>query len=538
MSKNYQQSKIQIWYYWNRLIKHYQKRKQSYYALSLSCLFHAMLLMLATLLLQKADHSNFYTIPVQIETTTSADMPDVMPQKQPLNEENTDINSGLTHSQKPLPIPFGDPNTEEIEPLATPEDWKRELSEWVTQENFDPQPILDKEPNESLENLKQQEQEIAKQIANREKQTTAMSETLYKKGAITGAYLQQIRSQGRGTLVEKGGGNPATETAVMAGLDWLARHQSSNGSWSCRNFTQCCQQGQPCSGAGCQWGDPAITGFALLCFFGIGANDVEGKYSQTVSKGLNYLLQIQTEDGCFGPKHSNYMYNHSIATIAMIEGSMMSRKKKYHQSACSAVQFLLAAQNQGLAWRYTSQCGDNDTSVTGWCMLALKAGQFAEIKVPPTAIEGGKRWLDKVTMAGEVPWVGYMSPIDRSQQPCMTAVGTLCRILFQEKQDTSKILGGGQILSNFLPEWQDRPYSNDFYYWYYGTLAMYQLGGKNWELWNSALQKTLLTSQEKNGCVAGSWNNGLYTDGGRVFWTCLAILSLQVYYRYPKVFKK
>jgi len=47
--------------------------------------------------------------------------------------------------------------------------------------------------------------------------------------------------------------------------------------------------------------------------------------------------------------------------------------------------------------------------------------------------------------------------------------------------------------------------AND-YYWYYATIAMYQLQGAYWQRWNEALQSTLLSRQVKDGPLAGSWN--------------------------------
>ena len=74
----------------------------------------------------------------------------------------------------------------------------------------------------------------------------------------------------------------------------------------------------------------------------------------------------------------------------------------------------------------------------------------------------------------------------------------------------------------------------NYYYWYYATLATYQLQGEHWRRWNDALQRTLLDSQETAGAAAGSWSPesvwGGY--GGRVYTTALAALCLEVYYRY------
>ena len=74
----------------------------------------------------------------------------------------------------------------------------------------------------------------------------------------------------------------------------------------------------------------------------------------------------------------------------------------------------------------------------------------------------------------------------------------------------------------------------NFYYWYYGTLAMYQLQGERWKRWNEALQNTLVGSQRTEGPLAGSWDPDPVwgTCGGRAYSTALGTLCLEVYYRY------
>ncbi|MEI6218685.1 MAG: hypothetical protein WCP86_07275, partial [bacterium] len=75
----------------------------------------------------------------------------------------------------------------------------------------------------------------------------------------------------------------------------------------------------------------------------------------------------------------------------------------------------------------------------------------------------------------------------------------------------------------------------DFYYWYYGTLAMYQQGGPGWEDWNRGLKAVLPGLQVTEGADAGAWlPNGVVLGErmGKVVTTALATLSLEVYYRY------
>ena len=73
----------------------------------------------------------------------------------------------------------------------------------------------------------------------------------------------------------------------------------------------------------------------------------------------------------------------------------------------------------------------------------------------------------------------------------------------------------------------------DYYYLYYGTLALYQHQGPIWTDWNERIKETLPLLQQKNGAEAGSWDQSAAhaASGGRVVSTTLATLSLEVYYR-------
>ena len=35
------------------------------------------------------------------------------------------------------------------------------------------------------------------------------------------------------------------------------------------------------------------------------------------------------------------------------------------------------------------------------------------------------------------------------------------------------------------------------YYWYYGTLAMFQMGGEHWERWNKNLKTVVIDNQHR-----------------------------------------
>ncbi|MEK7485949.1 MAG: FHA domain-containing protein [Planctomycetota bacterium] len=336
-------------------------------------------------------------------------------------------------------------------------------------------------------------------------------------------------------LLKKYGGGSETESAVESGLKWLAKHQSPSGYWDGGEFTKQCKE-MTCSDArivGIH--REAITAFCLLAFLGAGHHEHQkGAFQETVRLGIRYLENQQNPDGSFGK--NNTMYAHSIATLALCEAKQFEGKTRVKDPFSQrAIQYILDAQTPGAGWRYYFRDSSNDTSVTGWCIMALKAGKEAKISIPAEAFEGALHWLDSCTEKNYYS-VGYMSSRDGSK--AMTAVGVACRFFLGQNSKNPMVNGGINDLLTELPqESTDKSrYNRDYYYWYYGTLATFQYGGEAWDKWNLALKKALLPLQQTTGCERGSW--GAYCrwfggSGGRPLNTAIAILMLEIYYRYP-----
>ena len=77
------------------------------------------------------------------------------------------------------------------------------------------------------------------------------------------------------------------------------------------------------------------------------------------------------------------------------------------------------------------------------------------------------------------------------------------------------------------------------YYWYYATLALYQHGGEPWTKWNAKIRDKIVGLQSITGHQTGSWepdSSPYGAKGGRIYCTTLAALSLEVYYRYLRLY--
>lgn len=352
-------------------------------------------------------------------------------------------------------------------------------------------------------------------------------------------------------------GGQGTEQALKDGLEWLKHHQSPDGSWDADGFmANCGKIGTGiCDMPGEALHDVGLTGLALLAFLGDGNTLSEGPYKAVVNRGIQWLRQQQDpEKGLLGEEtgHS-FMYDHAIATLALCEAYYFGKSALLKTPAQKAVNYILRARNPYAAWRYDCPpIGDNDTSVTGWMVFALKSANEAGLDVEKEAFAGALSWIDEVTEpnTGRVGYdaMGTLSSrvtgINDNYPPqkgeAMTAVGLLCRFfLEQDPKDTPIMVKHADLMLKALPEWDVVGKGCDMYYWYYGSYAMYQMGGRHWEAWNKAMKGAILEHQRQSadGDLKGSWDpvGPWGWAGGRVYSTALMVLCLEVYFRYARV---
>jgi hypothetical protein len=362
-------------------------------------------------------------------------------------------------------------------------------------------------------------------------------------------------------LRRPGGGR---ESWVLAGLRWLARHQGPDGGWHAETFSACCAPGTRCGGAGYADYDVGLTGLSLLAFLGAGVTHRSRdryedphthqtiRLGDVVRRGLRYLDAQQDAEGCFGPRVGEFVYNHAIATLALTEAYGMTSAAQFRPLAERGLAFLTGAQNPYRGWRYAVRPGDNDTSVTGWCVMALKSAELSGLPSSRSAFEGARAWIDSVTDgAGEVGYsgLGKVDVVLRGKNeawcghPSMTAVGLLCRIFIDRNPADPRLAKHAAIVAKDPPRWDERRRTIDFYYWYYGALALYQLDGPDgrlWRPWDEALREALGKHQKerKDGCEDGSWDPAVDrwgAPGGRIYATAINVLTLEVLYRYERV---
>lgn len=331
----------------------------------------------------------------------------------------------------------------------------------------------------------------------------------------------------------------ATRDAIRAGMDWLARHQSKDGSWGARDFVSGCK-GAMCSGMGHETNDTGLTGLALLAL-----HSDSQTYHKQIEKGLRWLIAQQQPGGNLGKVYGEFFYLHGAGTLALAAYAKDARFEFVKGPLEKAVGYLLDSQSKDASglyrgWRYLPGSGESDTSVTSWAVMALYAARDAGVAVAPKHFQGAYSWVAEATAADFR--VGYLSKEDAGAQvkvpgmnenyknhEAMTAVGVYIRALLGSKKDGAAQRGAAIVVAD-LPKWDPAKLGNDYYYWHRGTLALREIGGPNWTRWQTALLETLPSHQSQDGCARGSWDadDRWGMAGGRVYATAMNLLSLEL----------
>ncbi len=369
--------------------------------------------------------------------------------------------------------------------------------------------------------------------------------------------------------VARFGGTPQTEDAVQAGLAWLAAHQSPDGRWSRDAFPAQCPPQDRCTGVACRRTESALdaglTALALLAFLGAGYTDADGPYADVVRGGIDALLAAQQPSGGFERDESMAGYCDSVATLALAEYTALTREQRVRGALERAVARLVAGQHPLGGWDYLPGpvAGRNDTSITAWMVQALHAAAAAGVVVPEeTLVRAALHFVRATERDGRVRYAdagtGFklddgLRPVYR-YGPGMLAAGLMSTQMLGWRLDGEMPLRQRGLVLADLPSERlarggDPTHLHCEYYWYYGTLAMFQRGGDDWQRWNARLRDTLLPLQDRTRGAGGrkrhsfgSWppygdNWGLWGQmGGRVYTTAIATLTLEVYYRHTPAF--
>ena len=354
----------------------------------------------------------------------------------------------------------------------------------------------------------------------------------------TGGGLQGRNANNRAKLASSRGGTPGSERAVAEGLQWIVKHQRPDGSWRLFHNVNACQG--DCRNQGKIESPTAATGLALMSLLGAGYTHEAGPYQLEVRSGLEYLLGKMR----VGPRGGNLtisgggkanMYAQAIATIALSEAYAMTHDPALEQPVRDAQKYICTAQNEfNGSWGYQAgQAGD--LTVTGWQITALKSCKLAGVPIDPKVWSKAKKFVEST---GDTSGLfGYKKPVNLNlsaskrdyQVQTTTAVGSLAQMYMGAPLESASLLNGANYLS------EEGVSETDIYFNYYATQVFRHYGGEGWKQWNAVVREHLVDTQDHSSTHArGSW---YFPDkhgkvGGRLYTTAMAVMTLEVYYRY------
>ncbi len=360
---------------------------------------------------------------------------------------------------------------------------------------------------------------------------------------VPGTY--QLRTpQQQDLAVEEFGGTEASEEAVDLALHWLASVQTDVGFWdgeahgAGRVQQNDADRDDPREGAGVE-ADAGLTGLAILAFLAKQHTVEQGEYAPNVERGLRWLVSQQRADGFLGGEASKVsaMYCHAIATFALAEAYAMRTDPTsgdwMRDPLQLAVEYILSCQLSDGGWRYERGQPDGDMSMFGWQLMALKSAEQAGLTIPEDARTRMVAFLRDRSLGESGGHAAYRAT--EAVSASMTAEALFCKQMLGMTRDNPASIEAVTYLQAHAP----RRTELDLYYWYYGTLAMFQYGGDSWEEWNESMRDILVFEQRKSGPLAGSWDPrdpwGPY--GGRIYSTAMSAMCLEVYYRYLPLYQ-
>jgi hypothetical protein len=341
---------------------------------------------------------------------------------------------------------------------------------------------------------------------------------------------------------------PEHEAAVERGLAWLAAHQNPDGSWTARIGFKLNSDYRE-TGEG---GHVGVTALAGTAFLAGGHTPERGEYSEVLTRALDYVLSGVQEDG-YVTLNGSRMYSHAFATLFLAEVCGMTHRADVRAKLQKAVDFIVETQNTEGGWRYVPFSPESDMSIVVCQAIALRAARNIGIRVPKSTIDRAARYVVDSAIteesqrgyhslyADEVGAFNYQRARGSRSSFPLTAAGVTALHGLGIYSDESIRRGLDYLRRNLgsFNQQYGRRGGGHYFFWYghyYGVQAMYTAGTafqvNYWEPYFEEVRGELLAMQNDDG----SWPN--VTGPGPTFGTAMAVLILEIPYRYLPIFQR
>jgi len=281
------------------------------------------------------------------------------------------------------------------------------------------------------------------------------------------------------------------------------------------------------------------SGVVALCgmaFLSVGHTPGYGPHGEVVDKCIDFILEHQDDQGVLHNGRSGHgpMYSHNIATLFLSEVSGMvtpERQEALEPTLARAINVIIKAQqvpkelrHRG-GWRYKPNSRDSDLSCSGWALMALRSSKLNGANIPDSSIKHAVEYVLR-NHSERSGTFGYQGQSDHAIT--LTGAGLLCLELCGRHGSPSSLKAGDFILNSLrqLPHSDHASYGN-----YYNAQAMFQLGGKYWEKYADWMYTFWPGEQREDGSFTGRRD-------GTVYNTAVTILALTVPYRQLPIYQR
>ncbi len=299
------------------------------------------------------------------------------------------------------------------------------------------------------------------------------------------------------------------------GLLWLVHAQEKSGQWD-----------------PVQWGGEreytvGLTGMALLSVVRSG-DDLPGR-EKSIEQAVAFLLKQQAQSGRLGDEFAGTMYNHGIASVALLEAYNSTRDPDLVKPIEEALAFMRTRQLRSGGWGYKRGSSESaNTSISVWPLQALLLAARMGLEDADRALERGLAWL--VTVVDHRGQFGYAQLQQRPEgSNALTAMGAYCvlKAVNEGVQINPEIRG--KIEMALARQSGEETQKTDFYRTYFQVCALKEAHADKWVESLAALRDDLVSSRQQSGPNEGSWNpeDQWGSVGGRIYSTALASLSLE-----------
>lgn len=355
--------------------------------------------------------------------------------------------------------------------------------------------------------------------------------------------------------------------AVNEGLLWLHDHQVPDGAWSVEGC-ESPRQGESGSSSEESNGsqpDSAATALAVLALLGSGHDGLHGHpFSDDVHEGLSWLLREEKlgaytdSQACRSTSQSETRaFHYAAPLLTLVVGYRVRPAPPLRDAAQHLLDRAAKEVSGGRLCGVGGGATEDELLSVGLIGLSFSVAEAANgaareegaaspFRLDAAAVTDLQLWARTAIGVGSSASDGCadgatLDSAPRSTVALETAVATAILTFSSPAEGPGRaVAGSGAELLVAQALAQEERASSDPAYWLLGSLALRELGGRDWRVWNEALMGVVRRAGQPCSCVPrrqGAYRSpGASTrTQGRVEATALGVMLADLYYGVERV---